>query len=209
MPPRRGGQAKSSNPQPPQPTVQDTRPHHPPCCYIHSDDKDEGAGPVVLADPVPALPAIVPHNPRQTEQELEYINPEAYTESDGDDEPGEVPIPQVRGPHSADFSQDTQCSTTNTVDPLNSIQMMTECAKDVHHFFEKKKEESTTCIPCRYVVNYMGIDDTNDWCRDWKASDPEKFPNHTYIYSLRTANSGLCGHIEKYHILFLKQPTTH
>ncbi|KAG6372125.1 hypothetical protein JVT61DRAFT_7904 [Boletus reticuloceps] len=80
------------------------------------------------------------------------------------------------------------------VDPLNSIQLTTERARDVHHFFEKKKGESTICI----------------FCRDWKASDPEKFPNHIYIYTPRTANSGLRRHIEKYYILlFLEQAEKH
>ena len=169
MPSCQGSLAQHSDPQPPQPTVQDTCPCHPPRHYIHSDGEDEGASPVVLADPMPALPMIAPHNPRQTEQELEYINPKAYTKSDGDDESGEVSILQARASRPTNFSQDMQHMTTNTVDPLNSIQMMTEHAKDVHHFFEKKKEESMTYIPCRYIVDYMCIDDTNDWCRDWKA----------------------------------------
>ncbi|KAG6373599.1 hypothetical protein JVT61DRAFT_6250 [Boletus reticuloceps] len=67
-------------------------------------------------------------------------------------------------------------TSSSMVDPLESVQS-TEHAPDVHYFFEKCKNETLTCVPCRWL------------------------PNHNFIYKYTTANSGLGSHIEKFHLL--------
>jgi hypothetical protein len=111
----------------------------------------------------------VARNPRQQRPpnsvELEYIDPNTYSDLDDDSEPGEPPIPRARAPRrdGRGTTQPTETSTdillgststaATTFDPFESLQSA-ERAQDVHYFFEKRKGEMSTYIPCRYVIKH-------------------------------------------------------
>lgn len=118
----------------------------------------EPAGPIPDPGPQAPLPRAkaARRNPRPlnplVNQDLEYFDIEAYSDPSDDDEPGEAPIPRARAPRrrAADPGTVIMGTRTTTVDPLESVQS-TERAPDVHYFFEKRKNEASTCTPCRSV----------------------------------------------------------
>ena len=108
-------------------------PHHLPRCFVQSNNEAEVA---VAATEGTGPDGPAAHNPHQqcppSSVELEYINPNAYSDLDNDSEPGEPPIPQARTPccdshgttQPTETSIDTLDSTSATataVDPLESL----------------------------------------------------------------------------------------